>query len=476
MPYMHHMNGAKRHSPPTNDDAGGNAGFTLLEVLVAGFVLVVGLIFIAQFFASAIGRVTDSETRSLIHQVAAQEIEKIRAMDYADVGTAGGQPSGTLLASETITVEGVSLDITREVIFVEDASYSGPYPANYRRVTIRVQATGDSRLGPVELATLVAGGAAGGSLDITVVNTRGEPVPDALIVVNNNHLVPNVHISASAIRTDSSGHLLIPGLTPDATTAYYAEVNKAGYNSDWTDPMVVVNEGLPYTVIQFTIDQVSTLNIHVVDETGAPVTGAAMTVTGPREFAVAHPYTTDGAGLVALTGIGYSTSGNPYVVSVPAGGGHQAGSSGNIVLDPGTTQEVTIVVATNGVTTTTAAPTTTTASTTTTTSGGSSTTVSSTTSSTSTSTTVAPTTTTIGYGSVTIHVQRWKDGKWKPVKNATVSFNGTEQPTNDGGEVTFLNVAFGTYPLLVTKNEYVPYSGTVAVDGVEVVTVTLVKK
>ncbi len=348
------MQSAIRRSRVLTRSTGDSAGFTLLEVLVAGFVLVVGLIFIAQFFASAIGSVSDSETRSLIHQVASQEIEKARALDYADVGTVDGHPAGMLVASETVTVEGVSLLITREVIFVEDPSYSGPYPANYRRVTIRVQVDGDTRLGPVELATLVAGGAAGGSLDITVVDSRGEPVPDALITVRNDHLVPNVLINSSAIRTDSSGHLLIPGLTPDATTSYYVEVNKAGYNSDWTDPMVVVNEGLPYTVVQFTIDQVSTLNVHVVDETGAAVPGASMTVTGPREFGVPHPYVTDDAGLVSITDIGFSTSGNPYVIAVPAGNGHQAGSLGDIVLEPGTTLNVTIVVQSDGVTTTVA--------------------------------------------------------------------------------------------------------------------------
>jgi len=446
------VNRAGKECRPFERPTGDDAGFTLLEVLVAGFVLVVGLIFIAQFFSSAIGRVTDSETRSLIHQVAAQEIEKARGLDYADVGTVGGHPAGPLLASETVTVEGVSLQISREVTFVEDPSYSGPFPANYRRVTIRVQVDGDTRLGPVELVTLVAGGARGGSLDITVVDTRGEPVPDVLITVDNDHLIPGVHIGTSAIRTDSQGHLLIPGLTPDPTAAYYVEANKTGYNREWTDPMVVVEEGLPYTVIQFIMDSVSTLNIHVVDETGAAVVGASLSVTGPREFATAQTYLTDGTGLASLTGIGFSTSGNPYVIAVAAGNGYLAGSLGDIVLEPGTTQDVTIVVQSDGAT-----------STTDTTLGG-------------TPTTISTTSTTTGLSSLTVHVQRWKNGTLKGLKNAEVTFNGAQGLTNSGGDIVFTDIPIGTYDLLVTRNNYIPYSTTVTIGGGSVtVVVTMVQ-
>ena len=59
-------------------------------------------------------------------------------------------------------MDGLTLVVTREVVYIEDASYSGPYPANYRRVTVRVAVAGNSRVGPVEVTTNVAGGAAGG--------------------------------------------------------------------------------------------------------------------------------------------------------------------------------------------------------------------------------------------------------------------------------------------------------------------------
>lgn len=125
---------------------------------MAVVLIAVCLLGMVQFFASAGDRVMDSETRSLLHQIAAQEIEDIRALPYEDIGTIAGQPSGLIPDVETRTVEGVPVEITREVIYVQDPSYSGPYPANYRRVTVAVRATDSEELAPMQLSTIVAGG------------------------------------------------------------------------------------------------------------------------------------------------------------------------------------------------------------------------------------------------------------------------------------------------------------------------------
>ncbi len=190
-------------------------GFTLVETLVAGMVLVVGLIMIAQFFASAMARTTASDVRSILSQVANREIEDVRALLYDDVGTTDGWPKGVLAPTATRTEDGVAVTITREVVFVTDDSYSGPYPANYKRVSISVSATQHPALGPVAVSTYVAGGAEGGTLDITVTDTQGTPVPNAQIAVTNTHLIPNVNLTSSALRTNSLGKLIIPGLKPD---------------------------------------------------------------------------------------------------------------------------------------------------------------------------------------------------------------------------------------------------------------------
>lgn len=306
--------------------AGGRAdlekGFTLVEVLVAVALVLVCLVGSAQFYVSAGDRIMDSETRSLLHQVASREIENIRALRYENVGTVHGQPRGALLDVESTTVEGVPLEIAREVVYVQDDSYSGPYPANYRRVTVTVRATGSDELDPMQLSTIVAGGADGGTLDVTVTNLAGAPIPGARLRIDNDHLVPWVHIDAPAIRTDSEGHLLIPGLAPDDTNSYYVTATKTGYNSAATPEGLVVTKGTPFAVVQLVIDQLSTLTIHVTDGNGAPRPGVALRLTGHlsvEPWTYSEEVLTDSNGHATLTNIRYSTSLQPYLLQTSVG-------------------------------------------------------------------------------------------------------------------------------------------------------------
>ena len=296
-----------------------DTGFTLFEVLVAGLVMVVGLIFIAQLFASSAGRIFESDTRSLMHQTATQEIETIRALQYQDVGTVGGQPPGALIPVETKTIEGRSFRIVREVSYIQDSSYSGPFPANYRRATVKVSLATGSALGPVEMSTNVAGGALGGTLDITVSDLSGAGVPGAQLTITDNVLIPNVLINASAIRTDSEGKLMVPGLTPDPGGGYDVQATKSGYNNAALKQKVVVVNGTPFTVVQLIIDQVATMRIHVTSQSGVPQAGVALNVTGYKSvspWTFTQTVTTDAAGTAVLQDIRYSTTLEPYFIQL----------------------------------------------------------------------------------------------------------------------------------------------------------------
>jgi hypothetical protein len=414
-----------------------SSGFTLIEVMVSALVLVIGLIFTAQFFASAAARVGDASARSVLNQRAGAEIEVIRALPYENVGTTTGHPQGSLPDSEDITVDGVDLRIQREVVYVTDGSYSGPYPANYRRATVTVTALDYPELAPVTNQTFVAGGTPGGTLDITVVDTTGAPVANAQLTITNTHLVPNVNVSSAAIRTDVNGRMIIPGLPPDATPNYRVAASKLGYNSAYTDPLVVVNDGLPYTVVQLVIDRLSTMVIHLESGT-VPIPGKDLAITGPWAFSEQH--TTDGNGLVTLADLPFSTDINPYVINLLTGQGFEPVSS-QVALAPGTTEHV-ILEAVPITTTTTLVP---------------------------------PTSTTMPTGTVLVTVRR--QGNNNRIQGARVTIgNLPQQTTNAQGETSFSNVPYGTYPLTVTRNNYYPYNGIIVVDGNESVTIHIVRQ
>ncbi len=438
-------------------------GFTLVETLVAGMVLVVGLIMIAQFFASAMARTTASDVRSILSQVANREIEDVRALLYDDVGTTDGWPKGVLAPTATRTEDGVAVTITREVVFVTDDSYSGPYPANYKRVSISVSATQHPALGPVAVSTYVAGGAEGGTLDITVTDTQGTPVPNAQIAVTNTHLIPNVNLTSSALRTNSLGKLIIPGLKPD--TEYKVSASKPGYNTAFTETPQVVNEGLPYTVVHLVIDRLSTMVIRAVDPEGAPVPADPsldMRATGPYGFDEARSTGADSSAW--FNDIGFSTDLNPYVVALLAGQGYEPAST-NVVLPPNTTLYVDMVV--NAITTTTTGATTTT----------------------------RPVTSTTRPRTGSLHVTVYRQGTNNRLSNVRVTLSGFDpQNTNSRGQTSFSNIPYGTYTLTVRGSYYdyyeypssgqgyavmdgtTIYDGTVTIDGSKTIRVYLKKR
>ncbi len=345
-----------------------DAGFTLLEVLMAGLIMVVGVFALAGFFATSAGRVLDSNTRSLLTNVAQQELETVRSLQYQDVGTVGGDPAGTLLSTENTTVEGRPLVITRGVIYWQDPSYSGPYPANYRRVTITVGLANQTRLAPVQLQTIVAGGATGGTINVTILNVAGAGVPNAQLAITNTNLVPNVTINAPAIHTNSQGQLQVPGLTPDPSGGYKVSSSLTGYYTATLKTGVVVGLGQPFTSVTMTMDQVSTLVLHVQDQNGVARPGVSLTIKGwvsasdNTTWTFNQTATTDSTGAVTLPNIRYATNLEPYLVQAGSTpdtrlalrSGQQAATVDHtvtvaagqipVLLDPGTSKDVYLVL------------------------------------------------------------------------------------------------------------------------------------
>ncbi len=346
---------------------GRTRGFTVVEVLVAGLVLVVGLIFIAHFFTASAMRVLASDTRSVMAQIATEEIETIRGLQYQDIGTVGGHPPGQLAAVETVNREGSDFEIQRDITYFEDDAYSGPYPANYRRVTVTVTALDSDALDPVVMTTNIAGGAKGGTLDITVTDLSGQGLPDAPLVISDNLLVPHVLINAPTIRTDGTGHLQVPGLTEDPNGGYFVSASYPGYNSAALEQGVVVATGQT-TVVQLIMDRLATMHIHLTDQYGTALSGVPLRVTG---FLSVSPWTfeqtvtTDSSGNATLEDIRFSTSLEPYFIelvtphnpplALPTGVSAPAIDSSflplpdgkiPVILDPGQTQTVNLVVST----------------------------------------------------------------------------------------------------------------------------------
>lgn len=443
-------------------------GFSVVEVLVGSVVLVVGLIAIAQFFSSAMARVLDSDVRSVLHQVATKDMESIRGLPYDDVGLSSGglPPVGTLEPIEYRDVGSLTVKITRDVRFWADDAYEGPFPqANYRRVTLSVEAgqldggvwTPRRGVRAVELVSNVAGGAGGATLLVHVIDMMGDPVPEAKITINNTHLIPNVKVDHSTVKTNNMGLLLVPGLVPDDSGYYVVEASKVGYTSDsWSDG-ALIDSTLQEITLQ--IDKPGSLVIRLEDADGEPVKGGCFTVTGPKGYSNSKDDLQEDEW--RIDGLRFAESSDPYIVTLLEDTeGEYPGEAREVLLLPGTTEEVVFVVNAGE------EPTTSTESTTTTTDPTTPPTEPTTTSTTTTSTT-------LGAGSLQVTVYGYRPRgsgggggwTWGAISGASVSLGGTTLATNSSGIVFFSNVEPGMYRLRVKANHQKDYSAWIQVSG-----------
>jgi prepilin-type N-terminal cleavage/methylation domain-containing protein len=420
-------------------------GFTLLELLVASIVLVVGLIALSHFFASAASRVLDSDIRSVMHQVGAEEMEAIRGLPYENVGVVNGPVPGVLAASEARTVNGVSLKISRSVLYQTDPTYTGPYYANYRRVTVTVSALdkeGQEVAGiePVVLTTYVAGGATGGSILVKVQDSLGQPVEGAYFTIVNT--VKGVNLNSTELVTDEVGSMLVPGLTVDSGGNYVVTATKSGYSTDTATGFAVMEAGLQEVVL--TIDKISSMKVRVVSQvTGLDLAGISVTASGPGGYS--RTFVSELGGVI-LTGLRYSTDSDPYILSVLAGQGYVP-QQASAVLPPDTTNMevvVTILPLSSTTTTTTLIVTT---------------------------TTVPSATTTIaGTGSLKVTVL---DHNGHALRSHAVVQLGTQSKSNHSNVVLFEYLQFTTYELTVSAADYDTSEQNVTITGANTITVYL---
>ncbi|MBU1866608.1 MAG: hypothetical protein KKE89_09360 [Actinobacteria bacterium] len=164
--------------------------FSMIEAMVAVTILVIAIVMSMQPLMSAMIRIADARTLTVAENLAQAEIESIRALDYADVGSAGYTPSGVLERTRIETVEGKDYQI--DVVVTYEGSLSGlsvvaqggdgvegtwDPGVDYKFVKVTVTAA-DSSSPPVAMETLVSPGNIGaheGIANIRVTLAKHEP-------------------------------------------------------------------------------------------------------------------------------------------------------------------------------------------------------------------------------------------------------------------------------------------------------------
>lgn len=280
-----------------------NRGFTIIEVLIATFIIGVVITGLFGLFVLSLRTVQDNERRIAAVALANERVEMIRNLPYADVGTDGGIPSGSIPQEETVVRNSAPYVVRTDIRYVDDPydGVAGGDPSDllntdYKQVRVEVSWNSPTPVTPILLITSVVpqgieGGDAAGTLVFEALDASGVGLQGADVQVVNESVNPTVNIST---QTNDEGRVIIPGL-PDSANSYMISVSEDGYTQEQTydetetffpDPDHTHLSALVGEVTEktFLIDRLSSIALNVKNDAGDALGGIDYHLSGTKSI------------------------------------------------------------------------------------------------------------------------------------------------------------------------------------------------
>jgi hypothetical protein len=234
---------------------------------------------VVSLIISGYDLISYSRARTTAKHLATEQLETIRNLTYADVGTVSGIPPANIPQTQIIVRNGLSYTINTHITYFDDpADQLAPddtEPNDYKRVEVQVSWGGIAKSKtPITYVTNISpqyeDEFTGGTLAITVTDANGDPLPAAEVSIYADEISPIVDTTEI---TDSDGMVVLPGAAV-CTSCYQISVTKSGYSLDRTystaevpiptKTHATVQEN-KVTELTFSIDKTSQLQIFSYD-------------------------------------------------------------------------------------------------------------------------------------------------------------------------------------------------------------------
>jgi len=277
---------------PAETGRRGESGFTLIESMTAAAILLVAIVLTITPIAVAMRGIDRSKEVDVAEHLAQARIEEVTSLDYADVGIPGRAPSGILDPSVTKTVGGKTYTVATDVQYVGSSTgldvipqggdgVQGHYDSgvDYKLVTVTVTAASGA-ISPVVMKTIVAPttvGALENVATVTVVLERYEPYGPSGVEAPITRLTgPSAYLPQQL-----GDRQVFPGVLPgsyriDLFTANGWAIHPATIAGGGDRVDAVRGRNITRTIA---IYRPVALNVRVVDEAGAPIPDATLTIT-----------------------------------------------------------------------------------------------------------------------------------------------------------------------------------------------------
>ncbi|MDE2018958.1 MAG: hypothetical protein KGJ13_01275 [Patescibacteria group bacterium] len=267
-----------------------------LIIAIAIIALLFGGVYLVYF--SIISAATNVGARTAASEAIGNELEMIRNLPYADVGTVGGIPAGVIPQNRTSTINNFTIALRTTVFNIHDPydAASGSVPnADYKLVTVTASCPTCVHFVPMGITTTVAppnlqaAAAQGGVIIVNVLDGNGIGVPGAEVQVVNASVTPSIDLTDF---TNASGILELLGV-PTSTQGYYLSATKPGWSLDQTYAPGSLGSSTPVSPnvtvasqtissVSFSIDALSQLTVQTLTDRCVSVGSEPFTVTGSK--------------------------------------------------------------------------------------------------------------------------------------------------------------------------------------------------
>lgn len=236
------------------------SGYTIVELMVAVFVLSLITLSIMQLFTALVNSALLMKKKAVALTLATNQMEYLKSLPYNNLAVAGGSIVATnpLPASFVKQMNGTNFTVRTSINYLDDAfdgcgsypsqalkekycrNYPAPTgapnpdtnPADFKIINVSVSDASGLLLSDVDtqIAARVAETASNtGALFVYVIDQSGNPISGANVQITNTTTSPNVNVNDN---TDAFGTAIFYGLPPDTTNYdYKATGSLNGYSS-----------------------------------------------------------------------------------------------------------------------------------------------------------------------------------------------------------------------------------------------------
>lgn len=310
-----------------------NKGTTLIDFVISMAIVATLFAGVYLVYFSIVNAVQNVDVRNAAVAVIDSNIEMVRNLPYASVGTVGGAPAGVIPQQQSVSY-GKYLFVLQTVIRNIDDPFDGTIggspndtsPADYKMVSIEADCPTCTHFIPITVTATVSpknleGATQNGSIFIYAIDANGNAVSDATVKVTNPTVSPSVNLTDT---TNASGVLQLVGV-PTSTQNYQIIVSKSGYSTDQTYPpggagnpnprapnITVVSQTLSRATLS--IDRVSQVTVltsdnrcRVVPSESFSVQGTKLIGTSPNVLKFSTSSVTSAGGSKVLSNVEWDT-------------------------------------------------------------------------------------------------------------------------------------------------------------------------